>query len=151
MSTCRQVGKRRHDLASRPPDQLPAEIQRHLAACPACRRTLAALRMTRGLLAVLADAPELPPRFVDRVLGGLPVGHLPAPRTADPWRPAWGLVPAFAALVAGLVLLNQFVAVPPSISLLPTDDWSLSEEIAFGVAAPQSDLVLAALLEGDAP
>ena len=56
MSTCRQVGKRRHDLASRPPAQLPAEIQRHLAACPACRRTLAALRMTRGLLAVLADA-----------------------------------------------------------------------------------------------
>ncbi len=151
MSTCRQVSKRMHDLASQPPAQLPAEIQRHLAVCPACRRALAVARVTQGLVAAVAKAPEPPPKFVDHVLGALPVDHLPVSRALDPWRPAWGLVPVFAALVAGLFLLYQPGLDPGVPGLLPIEDLSMSEQLVFDFAAPQPDPVLAAVLEGDAP
>jgi hypothetical protein len=149
MSTCRHVGKRMPDLASRPLARLPTEITRHLAACPACRRALAVTRVARGLVAVLAEAPEPPPEFVDRVLGALPVGRRPAP--TDLWRPAWGLVPAFAALVAGLVLLYQPALDPDVPGLLSIEGLSTSEQLVLDAAVPQPDLVLAAVLERDTP
>lgn len=102
-------------------------------------------------MAVLAEAPEPPPEFADRVLGLIPVGHPAAPGTPDPWRFAWGLVPAFAAMVVGLFLVYQTSLDPNVSGLLPIDDLSSSEHLVFGTAAPQPDLVLAAVLEGDAP
>lgn len=107
--------------------------------------------MARGLVAVLADAAEPPTQFVGRVLWALPVGHLPAPVPADPWRLAWGLVPAFAAMVAGVFLIYQTTRRPDVPGLLPTDGLPASERLVLGPSAPEPDLVLAAVLEGDAP
>jgi hypothetical protein len=149
MNMCRQVGERMPELASLPPANLPVEIARHLAACPACRRALTATRVTRGLMAVPAEGPEPPPQFAGRVLRALPVRDVQAP--ADPWRPAWGLVPAFATLVVGLCFLYQTSLEPNVPALLAAGDLSTSEELVLGTADLQRDLVLAAVLEGDGP
>jgi anti-sigma factor RsiW len=151
MNTCGQVNKRLPDLASRPSAQLPAAIQQHLAACPSCDRAVAATRMLQGLLAGAAEPPEPPTQFVDRLLEALPVRHLPAAVSVDPWRSAWGLVPAFAAMVIGLFLLYQANQAPTLPGVLPVDELPMSEQLVLGTVASQPDLVLAAVLEGDAP
>jgi hypothetical protein len=138
MNTCGHVNTQMHDLASRPPARLPAEIAGHLDVYPACRRALAVARVTRGLLAVLPEVPESPPVFVDRVPGALPVVHLAAPVPVDLWRPAWGLFPAFTSLVLGIFQLYQAVPPPDVPGLLPTDDLSASERLVLGPSAPRS-------------
>ncbi|HEX7551121.1 MAG TPA: hypothetical protein VF579_11175 [Candidatus Methylomirabilis sp.] len=137
------------DLASRPPAELPATTRRHLAECPACQRALAGARLTRRAVAALAEAPEPPAEFAARVLRALPVARIAAP--ADPWRPAWMFLPAFAAVVAALFLLPAPSLESDLPGLLARSDLSVGEQLVFGGDALYPDLVLAAVLEGGAP
>jgi anti-sigma factor RsiW len=137
------------DLAERPPAGLPAATRQHLAECPACHRALAAARVTRGAIAALAETPEPPAEFAARVLRALPIARIVAP--ADPWRPAWMFLPAFAVVVAALFLLPAPILESDPAGLLSLSDLSDSEQMVFGGAALSPDLVLAAVLEGGAP
>jgi len=137
------------DLASRPPDDLPATIRQHLTGCPACHRALATARVTRRAVAALAETTEPPVEFAVRVLRALPVARIVVP--ADPWRPAWMFLPAFAAVVAALFLLPAPILESDPAGLLPLSDLSDSEQMVFGGAALSPDLVLAAVLEDGAP
>lgn len=93
---------------------LPREAQRHLEACPACRRALHELvALERALPAALADAP-VPAGLVARVLerAGEPLDEallapLPAPREGG-----W-LVPAALSAAVVLLTLALLPYVPP--------------------------------------
>jgi predicted anti-sigma-YlaC factor YlaD len=149
MRSCGEVEKRIAELAALRPTEVPAEIREHLAGCPACRRALAAARLGRGLLAAAADAPEPPAEFADRVLAALP-GTRPSRPETEMWRLGWGLVPAFAATVAVLVILYQFQngALPGPIGLVSMEELSAGERIVLEAAPPEPDLVLTAVMEG---
>jgi hypothetical protein len=151
MSACKQAGKRMPEFAALPVERWPAAVQEHVVACPTCRRAPAVTRVIRGLMAVLADGQEPPPDFADDALRALPAGGIPAAVAADPWHPAWGLIPAFAALAAGLFFLYQPGPDATGTSLLPIDDLSASEQLVLGTAAPHPDNVLAALLDSGLP
>ena len=133
----------------RPLDELPATARRHLAACPVCQRTLAVERMNRRLLAALAETPEPPAEFAARVLRALPVARIAAP--ADPWRPAWMFLPAFAAAVAALFLLPAPGLESDLPGPLSFQELSVGEQVVFGGDVLSPDLVLSAVLEGGAP
>ncbi len=131
MAACNSIQRRLGDLAALPQATLPPEVREHVAGCAACARALAGARLARGLLAAAAGMPEPPEDFAGRVLRSLPPA--PAPRRAgeDPWAPAWGLLPAFAAAAAALLLLLQF-----QVRDLPRQVW------------PDADQMLASVEEG---
>ena len=149
MSKCRRIKGLLPDLAERPPAGLPAATRQHLAECPACHRALAAARVTRWAIAALAEAPEPPAEFATRVLRALPIARITVP--ADPWRPAWVFLPAFAAVVAALLFLPAPGLESDLPGLLSFSDLSVGEQLVFGGDAPRPDLVLAAVLEGVGP
>ena len=151
MRLCRQIGRRIHGLASSRLTQMPAEIAPHLTVCPTCRRTVAAIRMTRGLVAALAEAPEPPVDFPDRIMGALAMRRNPVPLLPLPWQDGWGLVPIMAILALGLFVLYQTQVDQDVHELLSADNLSVSEQLALGTVAPQPEQVLAAVLEDDAP
>ena len=146
---CRLIRGTLPDLAERPPAGLPATTRQHLAECPACHRALAAARVTRRAIAALAEATEPPAEFAARVLRALPIARVTVP--ADPWRPAWVFLPAFAAVVVALFLLPAPGLESDLPGLLSFSDLSIGEQLVFGGDAPHQDLVLAAVLEGGAP
>lgn len=149
MRSCGEVEKRIAELAALRATEVPAEIREHLAGCPACTRALAAARLSRGLLAVAADAPEPTAEFADRVLATLPETRPSRPET-ELWRLGWGLVPAFAATVALLVILYQFQdsTLPGPIGLVSVEELSAGERIVLEATPPEPDLVLTAVMEG---
>jgi len=149
MRSCGEVEKRIAELAALRATGVPAEIREHLAGCPACTRALAATRLSRGLLAAVADAPEPPAEFADRVLATLPETRPSRPET-ELWRLGWGLVPAFAATVALLMILYQFQdsTLPGPIGLVSVEELSAGERIVLEATPPESDLVLTAVMEG---
>ncbi len=149
MGSCEEVTKRIGEFAALLAAELPAGIRDHLAGCPACARGLAAARLGRGLLAAAADAPEPPAEFSDRVLAALPEPR-PSRSEADLWRLGWGLVPAFAATVALLVVLHQYQAgaVSPPIGLVPLEGLSTGERLVLEASPPEPDVVLTAVMEG---
>ena len=150
MKSCEPIRRNVTDLAAVPPGQLPPWVREHLRSCPNCLRTLESARLSRGLVAAAAEGPEPPAGFAERVLAALPpAGQAPGRAEADPWRPAWGLVPAFAAMAAALLILFQSSAAPVSGGLLPVEGLSAGERLAMGTRPPDPDLVLAAVLEGD--
>ena len=66
MKDCRRIRKA---VAQNSP--LPAESERHLFACPACRRLVRAQQIM-GLLHEVRQAPaSVSPEFVERVMNGL--------------------------------------------------------------------------------
>jgi len=149
MKSCREVEKRIVELAALRATDVPVEMREHLAGCPTCTRALAAARLSRGLLAVAADAPEPPVEFADRVLATLPEARLSRPET-ELWRLGWGLVPTFAAAVALLMILYQFQdsTLPGPIGLVSVEELSAGERIVLGTTPPEPDLVLTAVMEG---
>jgi hypothetical protein len=142
-------------LAAPDAASMPSWAMDHLATCPTCARSMVQARLTRGLLSTAREGPEAPADFAQRVLAALPATH-PA-GTADPdlWRLSWRLVPAFAATAAMLLILFQLEAGVGSISagpapgLAPVEALSASEDLVLGGAAPDLDLVLAAIMETD--
>ena len=148
MKSCEPIRRNVTDLAAVPPGQLPPWVREHLTSCSHCLRILESARLSRGLVAAAADGPEPPADFAERVLAALPAR--PAPRRADEdlWRPAWGLVPAFAATAAALLILFQAAAAPVSPGLVPAEGLSSGERLVLAAGPPDPDLVLAAVMEG---
>lgn len=147
MGSCEEVAKRIEELAALPAAELPSGIREHLAGCPACTRSLAVARVTRGILAAATDAPGPPARFAEQVLAALP-GPRSRRADADLWRLGWGLVPAFAATVVLLLALYQASPAPGPVGLLPADGLSVGERLVLEPASPEPDAVLAAVMEG---
>lgn len=112
-------------------------------------RTMEGARLSRALVAAAAEGLEPPAGFAERVLAALPpAGPARGRAEADPWRPAWGLVPAFAAMAAALLILFQSSVTPVVGGLLPVEDLSPGERLVMEARPPDTDLVLAAVLEG---
>jgi len=150
MKPCKAIRRTAIDLAAIPPAQLPPWVREHLTSCPNCLRALEGARLSLGLAAAAAEGPEPPAGFAEGVLAALPAGGpLWGRAQADPWRPAWGLVPAFAAMAAALLILFQSSATPMAGGLLPVEGLSAGERLVMEGHPPDPDLVLAAVMEGD--
>ncbi len=149
MKACRELEKRIREFVAVSATEMPAGFQEHLTTCPACSQALATARLGRGLLAAAADTPGPPVDFADRVLAALAARRPSHPET-EIWRLGWGLVPAFAAAVAVLLILFEFqvTAVSGPIGLLPTEELSASERIVLDTSPPEPDAVLTAVMEG---
>jgi predicted anti-sigma-YlaC factor YlaD len=147
MESCNEVIQRIGELAAVPVAEIPARVGEHLQGCPACTRALAAARLARGLLAAAAVAPEPPAEFADRVLAALPAPRLGRPDT-DLWRLGWGLVPAFAAMAALLLILYLGSAVPGPAGVVPVEGLSSGERLVLEASPAEPDAILAAVMEG---
>ncbi len=147
MEACNEVKRRIGEIAAVPAAEIPAGVRDHLRQCPACTRALEAARLARGLLAAAADAPEPAPKFATRVLAALPGPKARRPN-ADLWRLGWGLVPAFAAMAALLLILYQGSVVSGPIGLVPVEGLSTGERLVLEASPPEADAILAAVMEG---
>jgi hypothetical protein len=147
METCKDLKRRATEMAATRPEDLPEAMTRHLTGCPACTRVLAQERLARGLLTMAAKGPEPPAGFAETVLSALSRLPVPLRLETELWRPAWGLVPAFAATVAALLFLFQTSSAPGPSGFLPTESFSAGEQLVLESPAPNLDLVLAAVLE----
>jgi hypothetical protein len=146
MNACRALKRELARLASQGVGEQPLWIGEHLAACRDCRRRLKAARLAGYAARGPLEAVSPPQDFSLRVVAALPPSAATRPE-ADPWRPAWGLIPAFAAMLAGLVILYQASEGPEPTEFLSMDDLSAGEHLVLGSSTPGLDLVLAAVME----
>jgi hypothetical protein len=148
MTSCKAVDRHLAELAVLPPAEIPEWARDHLAACRTCGRRLAAARLVRVVVRSAGEAGEPPPGFADRV--GAAISRKPAPgrAEADLWRPAWGLMPAFGAVVVALLMLFQLNLTPEPTGLFSSEGFSAGENLVLGSSALEMDQVLAAVLEG---
>ncbi len=147
MISCKDARRQLAQLPSLRPEAIPEPIGQHLRQCSSCAEELAVLRLERGILAAAADGPAPPAGFAEAVQAALP-RRAPARPEPDLWRPAWGLVPAFAATAAALLLVLQTAPVDTTqAGLLPLEGLSAGEEIVLGTShQPDMDQVLSAVL-----
>lgn len=152
MKSCRSIRKHVIGFATVPPGQLPPWLRDHLGACPACSRALEGARLSRRLVAATAEAVEPPAGFPTRVVAVLPARPPGGRAEVDLWRPAWGLVPAFAATAAALLLLFRAAPTPAPApaGLVPAAGLSAGERLVLEARSPDPDRVLAAVMEGPA-
>ncbi|HYL79411.1 MAG TPA: hypothetical protein VEU07_01280 [Candidatus Acidoferrum sp.] len=151
MGSCKELKRRIEELVTVRPGELPGTVRRLLAECPACFALLARERLVRGLLTA-AEGISPSPDFAEKVLAFLPRNLTPMPADTDPWRPAWGLVPAFAVTAAAVLLFFvQSSSTPGTSGFLPTEGLSTSEELVLEGSAPDLDLILAAVLGQSEP
>lgn len=148
MKTCKEVERGLAKLAALPPAEIPDEVRRHLTGCPGCERRLAMARLARGLVAVGVKEVVPPERFAERVTAAIATHQRPREAEPDVWRPAWGLVPAFAAAVAAMFILYQTDEGQWPTGLFFTEGLSAGEHLILGASAPEPDAVLDAVLEG---
>jgi len=66
----------------------------------------------------------------------------------DVWRPAWGLLPTFAAAVVALFIVYETSETAGPNGFFPTEGLSAGEHLVLDTSAPDVDAVLAAVLEG---
>jgi hypothetical protein len=152
MALCGDLKRQVVELARVRAGELPETVRRHLAGCPACSALLNRERLVLGLVTAATQGTEPPAGFAEKVLASLPHDLAPMPASSDLWRPAWGLVPFFAATTAALLLLFvQTNSAPGPSGFLPTESLSASEQLVLENHAPDSDLVLAAVFELDEP
>lgn len=148
MDKCKTVTRDMERLSGLRPADVPEEVRRHLTACQACSRRLAAARLARGLLVAGAEAISPPPGFADRVRTALARRKVESPADQDVWRPAWGLMPTFAAAVAALFLVYQTSEMPGPNGLLSTEELSVGEYLVLGSPGIETDDIIAAVFEG---
>jgi hypothetical protein len=153
MALCEDLKRQVVELARVRAGELPETVRQHLAGCPACSALLNRERLVFGLVTAAGRDLEPPAGFADKVLASLPRDLAPgAHNNTDLWRPAWGLVPFFAATTAALLLFFvQTNSAPGPSGFLPTEGLSTGEQLVLGSHAPDSDLVLAAVFELDEP
>lgn len=148
MNMCNVVTRDMETLAGLSPADLPEAVRNHLATCPACDRRLAAARLARGLIAAGPETISPPVGFPDRVRTALAARRVGSRADADIWRPAWGLMPAFAAAVAALFIVYQTAEIPGPTGFLPSEGLSAGEYLVFGSPGPEMDDIVTAVLEG---
>jgi len=148
MTTCRAVREQLADWAVLPPEEIPDWARNHLATCRVCCRRLATARLVRVVVTACGEAAPPPPEFADRVVATIFREPAPGRTDAELWRPAWGLMPAFGAVVVALLILFQFGVTPEPTSLFAPEGLSAGERLVLGSSAPETDLVLAVVLEG---
>jgi hypothetical protein len=151
MSPCERIEDAAEELAMQSVDRLPDWVRDHVGECRRCRRRLETARLARCLVAIAPEAAAPPAGFADRVVARLP-GERPASRAAEEaWRPAWGLIPTFAAAAIGAIILYQASDVPGPAGFFTTEGLSVGEQFVLGGSStPEPDLILAAILEGGA-
>jgi hypothetical protein len=144
--TCRELSRHAAELAALPPSEVPEAVRTHLAGCPGCRTALAAERAVRTMLqAVVQSAAEPPEGFAERVAGR--IRRTARRQQDDTWRPAWRLIPAFAAALVVLVVAYGASGPTTPAGLLPLDELTLGERLVLEEAAPSQDLILSAIME----
>lgn len=148
MNTCKVVTRDMEKLAGLPAADLPEAVRNHLASCQACDRRLAAARLARGLVAVSTETISPPFGFADRMRTALATRKVGSRADADLWRPAWGLMPTFAAAVAALFIVYQTSEIPGPTGFLSSEGLSVGEYLVFGSPAPEMDDIVTAVLEG---
>ncbi len=148
MNTCEGVTRDVDKLASLRPADLPEAVRDHLAACLACDRRLAAARLVRGLIVMGTDAVSPPVGFADRVRTALAARNAGSRPEADLWRPAWGLMPAFAAAVAALFIVYQASELPGPTGFVSSEGLSAGEYLVLGSPGPEMDDIVTAVFEG---
>jgi hypothetical protein len=148
MNTCRAVARDIEQLVGLRPSDLPEAIQNHLAACPACDRRLAAARLARGLIAAGTETMSPPQGFADLVRTALAGRKAGSRAASDIWRPAWGLMPAFAAAVAALFIVFETGEMPGPTGFLSSEGLSVGEYLVLGSPGPEMDDIVTAVLEG---
>lgn len=149
MNTCNAVTRDLEKLVGLRPAELPEGVRDHVAACPACGRRLAAARLARGLVVAATEATAPPEGFADRVRTALAARKAGSRSETDIWRPAWGLMPAFAAAVAALFIVYQTSEVPTPTGFLSTEGLSAAEYLVLGSPGPEMNDIVAVVLEGD--
>ena len=148
MKSCSAMKRDLAELAALRPDDLPDGVREHVAGCRACARRLATARLSRRLVASVAE--EVAPRsgFAERIMTAVAARAGVRGPEPDVWRPAWGLLPTFAAAVAALFILYQSSEGPGPSGLFPTEGLSAGERLVLAASAPDADDVLTAVLEG---
>jgi hypothetical protein len=151
MRACEEIGAHVAEWAGLPPTDVPGWAREHVATCATCGRRLAAARLVRGLVRAGVRAIEAPEGFAARVAASAGRHATPGRAEVDLWRPAWGLVPAFAAVTAALLILFEFSPGPGPVpvGLLSAEGLTAGERIVLGTAGLEPDLVLSAVMEGD--
>ena len=149
MNSCDAVGKRIAELVRVSQVEIPDWVRDHVTACRECRGRLAAARLVRVVVESGAEEVEPPAGFAHRVAVSV-FRQAATPRTeAELWRPAWGLVPAFGAVVVALLIVFQGSLTPEPTGMFMTEGLSTGEHLVLGSSAPNLDMVLSAVLEGD--
>lgn len=148
MNTCKVVTRDMETLVGLRPADLPEDVRGHLAACPACDRRLAAARLARGLIAAGTETIAPPSGFADRVRTAVATRKVGSRADADLWRPAWGLMPAFAAAVAALFIVYQTGEIPGPTGFLSSETLSVGEYLVLDSPGPEMDDIVTAVLEG---
>jgi hypothetical protein len=147
MLTCREVRRQIEELAAA---ETPAGVRQHLAGCPRCSEALAAARLAGGLLRVSVTPVEVSAGFAGRVVARVAAGP-PRVEEVDMWRPAWGLVPTFAAILVGLFLWQQGSVEPDAEGYLPTEGISFAERLVLTADELTPETILRAVLEVNRP
>jgi hypothetical protein len=148
MTSCGVVERDLARLSELRPKDIPDEIQKHVGACRPCGRRLVAARLSRGLVASVAGKIAPSDGFSDRVMATIAARGAVQRLEPDVWRPAWGLLPTFAAAVAALFIVYQASEGQAPVGLLSTEGLTAGERLVLGVSAPDTDDVLTAVLEG---
>lgn len=126
-----------------------SDFERHLAACPPCRDSIAQLAVLPGLLgrldpAVAAPAPSAPPSLLPRVLAAMRAQRAARRRRVLALAAAGVVAAAIAAIVGLGALLTGGPANPPSVVFRPMQV-SPSEsqvEAHIGLAEQQTGTVV---------
>ena len=148
MTTCDAVEREVEKLAALAAADLPEAIRTHVADCAPCHRRLAAERLAHRLVAEAVQDVRPPDGFADRVRTALAArSAMPRPE-AEIWRTAWGLVPAFAAAVAALLLVYQTAEGPGMNGFSGMEGLSAGEYLVLGSGGTEMDAILTAVLEG---
>jgi len=147
MTACREIRKQVESLATLA--ELPSRVREHLADCPACAEAVAAARLASGLLRSSPVMVAPSPGFAGRVEARLAAGPQPSTDAGELWRPAWGLVPTFVAILAALVVLQQGAGSPEPVSLLPTEGAGLAEQLLLTPGDLNPELLMQAVMGED--
>ena len=146
---CKELRRLTPDAVRQPADTLPVPVQEHLGECPECRRWLEVARVAAGLVRIAGEAAEVPEGFARQVMALLP-RRSQQPSTADIWRPAWGLIPAFTAAAVALLFVYQTSLAAP-VGLVPLEELSAGEQLVLQGTTLEPDQVLGAVLGGEVP
>ena len=148
MNMCKAVTRDLEKLAGLGAADMPEGVRSHVAACQACSRRLAAARLARGLIVGGTETISPPQGFADRVRTALVTRKQESRADVDVWRPAWGLMPAFAAAVAALFIVYQTSEIPGPTGFWSTEGLSAGEYLVLGSPGPEMDEIITAVFEG---